>query len=316
MVIGASSNTVPSYVTLPLFPQGTGAFCTNLAVDDSTGAVYATIFTGVTGGNVAGEIFEVNGSTYAVPGEVPLSLGTFASDFTCLYLSLDSSTHVLWGPVDAQAPIGPEAQNGSVIGISVLTGSVVENVSLGFVPYDVAVDPYNGMVYADGCRGPTADFCGSQQLAIINGTSGSLVTTVSLENAFYPSITVDPLTDIVYVAGGSQLVAVNGTSGNVIFMVYPQTCGPFSGPVSIAVIPSLDQVVMRPWSHNYLLVYDGATGALVNMYSFPSEPIFEGYNANTSELYVWTPLSQDLLSLRDVQTTGNVNATLIDVGCG
>jgi hypothetical protein len=314
MVIGASSNAVPAYVDLPLFPQGT-SFCTDLAVDDSTGAVYATIFTGVTGGNVAGEIFEVNVSTYAVQGEVPLSLGTFASDFTCLYLSFDSSTHVLWGPVDAPA-IGPEAQNGSVIGISVLTGSVVENVSLGFAPLEVAVDPYTGMVYADGCAGATGGYCGSQQLAIINGTSGSLVTTVSLHNAFYSSIAVDPLTDIVYIAGGSQLEAVNGTSGNVIFNVYPQTCGPFSQPFSVAVIPSLDQVVMRPGNQHYLLVYDGKTGALVNMYSFPSEPVFEGYDANAGELYVLMPLSQDLLALRDVQTTGNVNATLIDVGCG
>jgi hypothetical protein len=306
-VIGAFSNTPAADINLPPFAQG--AWCPSVFVDDSTGMVYI----------VAGEIVMVNGSTDALTGEVPLTLGTFASDFTCA-LSFDPSTGVFWDAGIVQAPDGSEAMNGSVIGFSASTGSVVENVSLGFAPVGVAVDPYTGMVYADGCMGGPAGVCGFQQLAIINGTSGSLVTTVGLFNADTPSMTVDPSTDIVYVTGASQLAAVNGTSGNVIFRVYPQTCGPFSEPFNVAVIPSLDQVVMVPENlhDQYLLVYDGTTGALVNMYSFPSEPIFEGYEANTGERYTLISVSQgyNLLILHDVQSTGNVNATLIDVGCG
>jgi hypothetical protein len=311
-VIVLSSNIPPADINLPPSFQGTseGTGCTNLAVDDSTGLVYAI---------VGGEIIEINASTGAIPGDVPISLGTFASDFTC-NLAFDLSAGILWDAAIVQAPGGSEALNGSVIGIGVSTGSVVENVSLGFAPVGVAVDPYTGMVYADGCTEPAAGVCGSQQLAIINGTSGSLVTTVSLYNAFYPSIAVDPSTGIVYVTGGSQLAAVNGTSGNVIFRVYPQTCGPFSQSINVAVIPSLDEVVMIPENlyNSYLLVYNGTTGALVNMYSFATQPIFEGYNASTGELYTLISVSQgyNLLTLHDVQTTGNVNATLIDAGCG
>jgi hypothetical protein len=68
-----------------------------------------------------------------------------------------------------------------------------------------------------------------------------------------------------------------------------------------------------------MLVYDGANGTLVNMYAFSSkyDVSFDGYDANTGELYVSvsTELGADLLALHDVQATGNVNATLIDVGC-
>jgi hypothetical protein len=305
-VIDASSNTAIANVSLPPI-LSTSVPCSYLAVDDSTGMVYA-IF--------AREIVEVNGSTDAVTGEVPLSPVTLTLSFICglTATSLDPSTHVLWGPVTAQGPSGSGDKIGSVMGVNVLTGSVVENVSLGFAPLEVAVDPYSGMVYADGCMGESADLCYSQQLAIINGNSGSLVTTVSLDSPIYSPIAIDPSTDIVYVAGGSQLVAVNGTSGNVIFKVYPQTCGPYS----IAVIPSLDQVVMVPVNYNnYMLVYDGATGNLVNMYSFSSNFLsFEGYDANTGELYLFGGASPDLLALHDVQATGNVNAALIDVGCG
>src|SRR5580704_2165135 len=80
-VIDASSNTEVANFTLPFFPPGV-SFCTNLAVDNSTGVVYATIFTGVRG-NISGEIVAVNGSAVIpVTGDVPLSLGTFASDFS------------------------------------------------------------------------------------------------------------------------------------------------------------------------------------------------------------------------------------------
>lgn len=66
------------------------------------------------------------------------------------------------------------------------------------------------------------------------------------------------------------------------------------------------------------MVYDGATGALVNMYSFPSNDRvgLPGYDVNTGELYV--PVVPDTLVAihYDVQTIGNVNATLVDAGCG
>jgi len=194
-----------------------------------------------------------------------------------------------------------------------VTGMPVESVPLLFDPIEVAVNPYTGMVYADGCMGATTNLCVSQQLAIINGTSGALVATLDLSSPIYGPMTLDPSTGIVYVGGGSQLVAVNGTSGNIMFRVYPQTCG----PSSIALIPSLHQVVMVPTNYpNYMLIYNGTTGALMNMYSFPSkfQVAFEGYDANTGELYV--SASGDLLALQSVQTTGNVNATLTDVGCG
>ena len=80
----------------------------------------------------------------------------------------------------------------------------------------------------------------------------------------------------------------------------------------MAIIPSSDQVLMIPQGYNFLLVYNGTTGALVNMYSLPGPANGVAYSPNTDELYVAT--NADLLSFHDVLATGNVNATLIGAG--
>jgi hypothetical protein len=296
-VVDTSSNTVVANVSLP---NTSGlASCYNLALDDSTGMVYA-ILVGEGNDALFGKLVTFSTSTDAVVAEVPLNFTFVSSGIRCDLgnAQFDPSTHLMW----AQWGTG-------VAAINVLTGSVDESVRLSFVPDQVAVDPYTRMVYALGCIGATNYLCGSQQFAIINGTG---IATVSLNSSAYGTMALDPLTDVVYVSGGSQLVALNATNGRVIFKANSETCG----QSAIAVIPSLDQVV---WEHpNYLLVYNGATGALVNMYSFPSNDQvgFGGYDANTGELYVQVGPDTLVALHYDVQTIGNVNATLVNAGCG
>jgi hypothetical protein len=320
-VVDTSSNTVVANVSLP--HTAALGYCYNLAFDDSTGMLYA-IAVGDDNNALSGEMVAFNASTDSIATEVPLQFGFLATyGFGCDLgvAQFDPGTAIMWGPT-----IGGDGSD-AVTGVNVLTGSVVESVRLSFAPGSVAVDPYTSMVYAYGCT--TITVCDPLHLAIINGTSGSLVATVSLNSSIngtmasdYGHMVLDPSTDVVYVSEGSQLMALNGTNGNVMFNVYPETCG----PSTIAVIPSLDQVVMFPSNHpSYLLVYDGATGALVNMYSFPSndQERFAGfgvsvgiaYDVNTAELYFFAGADTLVALHYDVQTIGNVNATLVDAGC-
>ena len=237
----------------------------------------------------------MSGATNTLVGEIPLSLGT---------LAFDPATHELWGTIfPGQAPFGP--QHGSLVGVDPGTGSVVANVSVGFDPYDIAVDPSTGMVYADGCD-QEGSVCNSQ-LSIANGASGTLVTTVDLGSGDYPTMTFNPMTHVVYVSGGQQLAAINGTTGSVIFNVNPLTCGPFTDMV---VDPSPNLVLTAPANSDYLLAYDGATGKLVNMYWFQSYLAPVAFDPSSGEVYVSTAAGQ-LLSIRMLATTGNVNSTLI-----
>jgi len=290
-VVNASSHSVIADVGL-LGNNTGGIVHAGLAVDLSTGTVYAS---------VQGEVVEVNGSTNTVVGEIPLNLGALAFDY---------ATNVLWGTVPIQNLSPSQTQIGRLVGVDVLTGSIVANVSLGFSPYDVALDHWTDFVYADGCA--NSFVCGSE-VAIVNGTSGTLVTTVDLQSAYYPAMTMNPSTDVLYVSGMEELVALNGTDGQVIFDSNPQTCGPF---LDMAIITASNQVLMVPQNYDFLLVYNGTTGALVNMYSLSVPADRVAYSPNTDELYL--AANGDLLSLHDVQATGNVNATMIGTGqtCG
>jgi hypothetical protein len=290
-VVNASSHSVIANVAL-LGNNTGGIVHAGLAVDLSTGTVYAS---------VQGAVVEVNGTTDTVAGEIPLNLGTLAFDY---------ATHVLWGTVPSGNPNPSEAQTGSLVGVDVRTGSIVANVSLGFSPYDVTVDYWTNMVYADGCS--NSFVCGSE-VAIVNGTSGTLVTTVDLRSAYFPAMTMNLSTDVLYVTGMAQLAALNGTDGQVIFSSNPQTCGPF---LAMAVIPASNEVLMVPQNYDFLLVYNGTSGALVNMYSLAGPASGVAYNPNTDQLYL--AANGDLLALHDVQATGNVNATMIGAGqtCG
>ena len=284
-VVDMSSGSVIANVTLPANNAG-GLINAGLALDPGTGTVYAA---------VQEVVVEVNGSTDTIVRELPLSFGT---------LAFASTTHMLWGT---------QPGDSALVEVDPRTGSVVANVSIGFSPYDIAVDPSTGLVYSDGCNqeGLVCDSWAS----IVNGTSGTLVAKVEPGSGDYPTMALDPATHVLYVSGGQQLAAINGTTGTVIFNVNPQTCGPF---VNIVVDPSLNLVLTTPATYyNYLLAYDGTTGKLVDMYSFSSTPVPVALNPNNGELYLWTTAGR-FLSIHLLSTTGNVNSTLIGGGeaCG
>jgi hypothetical protein len=76
--------------------------------------------------------------------------------------------------------------------------------------------------------------------------------------------------------------------------------------------PALNQVILAPQDYNYLLVYNGWFGSLVNMYSLPATPQYVAFNPVTNETYVI--LSESLLAFKGAASTGHVNETLIGAG--
>jgi len=280
-VVDMSSLSVIARVGLPANNTG-GSINAGLTFDPGTNTIYAA---------VQGEVVAVNGSTNTIVRDLPLSVGT---------LAFDQVTHKLWGT---------QPDHSALVETDPQTGSVEANVSIGFSPYDISIDPGTGLVYSDGCHqfGMACDSWAS----VVNGTSGAIVSEAELGSADYPTMTLDTATHVLYVSGGQQLAAINGTTGAVIFDVNPQTCGPFTNMV---VDPSSNLVLIAPaTSYNYLLAYDGATGRLVDMYSFPSTPVPVALNPNNGGLYLWTT-NGPFLSIRLLSSHGNVNTALIGAG--
>lgn len=283
IVVDTSSHSVVANVTLP--SRGGSV----LTVAPGSGMVFVS---------VEGGILEINGSTNDIVGELQ-------SDSLIRVLVYDQATDVIYG---STLPNAGEYGNSSVIGWDVQTGSVVLNMSLGYIAYDLAVNTKTNTIYAAGCdqQGVVCD----SKVSLVDGTSGTVSLTVSLNSAYYAVMTYDATTNMVYVSGEESLVALNGTTGAKVFQANPDTCGPFD---EMVVISSLNQLLVVPSASNYLLVYDGTSGALVNMYQSTTSLSSVVYDPVTNEIYL-ADYSGRFLAFPNLNTLGNVNATIIGAG--
>jgi len=272
-VISGTTHSVVATIKLPAGSEN------GIAVDYQTHTVYVS---------VDGGVVEVNGTTDQIVGKLHPALG-YGS------LAYDQTTHVLYG-----------SANGTLLGIDVRTGSLVASVPLGGETDSVAVDASTNMVAAVGCD-MSGLVCNSVA-CIVNPSSASLTTTVRLGGGTYPRVAANTVDHLFYVSGDS-LVALNENNGKVVFNVNPQECGPFD---SMAYVQSTDQLAAISLDWNYVLVYDGATGALLDMYSLPTTPQYVAYNQLTNELYV--TLSSQLVAFRDSAGPGYVDTALVGSG--
>jgi hypothetical protein len=277
-VVDAVSHAVVARVTLP------NSSNSGIAIDYNTGMVYVLL---------QGGIAVVNGTTNTVIKELTANFGYRS-------IAFDSSTDTLYGSPETVSLFN---STGFLVGVDAQTGAIVANVSIGYWANDIVVNPQLDLIYAVGCN-QQGLVCNSE-ISVVNGTSAKLVNETRLGSAYYATATIDEETGMVYVSGEAQLVALN-PYGTVIYNHYPDTCGPF---ISMADDPETNQVIMAPQNYNYLLVYDGLFGNLLNMYSLPNSPQYVAFNPVTNETYVI--VSESLLTFKGVVSTGYANGTLI-----
>ena len=290
-VIDATTHEVVTTIALP------GGVGYGIAVDPKTDMVYIPVVActnteaasnscdlPAASSNPAG-IVEVNGDTGEITGELPFGVAG---------LAINPVTNTLYGTGGA-----------GLLAIDAGTGSMIANISLTAGAPSIAVDQDTNMVYVAACGAANFLVCGSE-VFLVNGTSQRLQATVQLGFGTYPRIAVDPNTDVAYVTGDASLVALNGTTGQIIYSTNTSTCATIDG---LSVNPATDEVYATSLELNYTLVFDGATGHLVNMYSFTEEPQYPSFNPSTGELYVTLPGS--LVIFPDITSTGHVDTSLL-----
>lgn len=279
-VVDAATYAVVATVTLPSASNG------GIAIDYKTGTVYVL---------VEGGVALVNGTTDTVVKEL-------AANFGFRSIAFDSSTGILYGSPETISYSSPV---GYLVGVDAQTGAVVANVSIGYWASDVVVNPQLNLIYAVGCA---QSFVCDSVVSVVNGTSAKVMNETTLGSLYYATATIDEESGTVYVSGDAQLVALN-PYGTVIHNSYSDTCGPF---ISMADDPASNQVIMAPQNYDYVLVYDGWFGNLLNMYSLPGAPQYVAFNPVTNETYVI--VSQSLLVFYGATSTGHVNDTQIGAG--
>ena len=276
-VVDSRTNSVVARVALPADNNN------GIAIDSNTNTIYVL----TTGG-----VVEVNGTSNQIVAQLPFDFGPGT-------LAYDPSNRVVYGFIGGG--------NGSLVGVDVQTGKVVLNVSLGFGADSVVVNPLTHLVFAAGCD-PEGLVCNSV-VSLVNGISGKVLNTVPIGNFAYPRVTMSAVADVAYVSGSAQLVALNGTTGSLIYAVNSLACGPFD---SMVTDPSSHQVDAVSLDYNYVLAYDGTSGALVNMYSFSTSPDYIALDPNTNVMYV--TVGSQLLAFQSIAGAGHVNSTLVGSG--
>jgi hypothetical protein len=295
-------DTTPLAINATTLPSSSDG----IAIDDSTGVVYVAVAGGLEEINTSlvsiyhgdGVMNELNNR---VVGVLPVNIKGS--------LTFDSSTHVIYGTSGSTCVYLDGLDFLPVCsyltGVDVRTGAVVANVSLGYPADSISVDPETGMVFAAGCgeQYPVCDSIAS----VVNGTSGRVVATLELNSSTPPTVAVNPSTDLAYVSG-DQLVALNGTSGAMVFKVNPLECG---GITDMVVIPYLNEVAATvPGA--YVLVYDGSTGVLVDMYSLPTTGQTVAFDPSTDQLIVALWPADTLIAFNLAASRGSVDSALVN----
>jgi YVTN family beta-propeller protein len=277
-VVDTTTDSVVARITLP------AANNNGIVIDDNTSLVYVL---------VAGGVAVVNGTSNKVVGEFPLDFGAGS-------LAYDQSTHVIYG--------SPQTGNASLVGFNVQTGKIVMSTQLGYWADSVTVNTGTHVVFAAGCSQEGGLVCGTV-VSAVNGITGQILVRIPIGNGAYPRLALNQVTGVVYVSGSAQLVALNGTTGSLVYAVNSEACGPFD---SLVVNPSSNQLLGISLDYHYTFAYNGTSGALVDMYSFPSTPQYISFNPNTLEAYV--TLGSQLLAFQTVSGIGNFNGTLVGSG--
>ena len=145
-----------------------------VAVDSATDTVYVA----------ATGVVVINGSTNAVTT-------TVSSGGRAQAIAVDEATNVIWAVI----------VNGPVVAISGVTDTILHTVSMSYGAY-VAVNPVTNTVYV-------SSLAGADPLTVIDGATGTIITTVPVTDTAFGRLAVDPTDNVVFAVG---YASVNGTT--------------------------------------------------------------------------------------------------------
>jgi large repetitive protein len=243
-----------------------------VAVDPVTDTAYVASLTG-------GTVTVINLASDTVAATIPVGVRPSA-------LAVDPATDVIY------------LSNAATHAVSVIDGATnsVTHTIPG-VGGPLAVDPATDMIYA----GTTAG------VAVINGASDKVASTIAMPESSASSIAVDPVTDTVY-AGGQGLIdaiyVINGAASTVSAVLESNfAAGIIVDPVGVAVDPVTNTFYTADYGRT-VSAYNGATNAFLRALDVGGWPFGIADNADTHTVYAVVN-----------SVTGNVsaaNVSLID----
>jgi YVTN family beta-propeller protein len=192
-------------------------------------------------------------------------------------------------------------QNSSTVSvIDIATNTVVDTVTVGPLPYGVAVNPAGTRAYVGNA--------GSNTVSVIDTASNTVVATVTVGTTPY-GIAVNPAGTRAYVANnGNANVSVIDTANNTV--VATVTAG--INPYGVAVNPAGTRAYVGNAGSNTVSVIDTANNTVVATVTVGSNPVGVAVNPAGTRAYVANSAGGNSVSVID--TASNTVVATVTVG--
>jgi hypothetical protein len=318
-IVNGTTNRIAETITLPATPTG-------IVVDSSTNTVFISIGDCTNEVNASNscsstqsvltqpEILAMNGSTNRV---------LWTTRANAMVVAVDEYGGLLYA-TQSQMTSPVVNSTGSLLALSASSGILMANTSLPASPGGVTFDRATNMLYVSACK-TLGLVCGGAEVLVVNGTDHAISTTIPVSGWGFSGMILDPVTDTGYLAVYSNvttLVSIDLSSDKQVHStVLGSTCADIH-PVGVGLSEGqLYAVASGEGSpDNLLLVIDGPSGSIINMFSSPGQFVGVASDLSNGMLYATIePLSThqtsgSLISLSGSFPVGFVNTGLIASG--
>jgi YVTN family beta-propeller protein len=179
-------------------------------------------------------------------------------------------------------------------GVAVIDGSsntLTKTIHLSTGPVGIGVNPVTDRIYV---KNYSSSFT-SATLAVIDGSSDSVISTVSGLGTGQGYIAVNPDTNRIYVASGDYLDVVDGGTNTLIASI---SLGSWAEGVAVDTATNLVYVTSWCYQCNYVYIVNGSTNSVVGNIPLSTSNI-DGYgiaaDSSTNTIYVATGDSSSYL---------------------
>ena len=184
--------------------------------------------------------------------------------------------------------------------ISIINGStdsVAGNITAGFTPSGIGVNPSTNKIYV-AADSPFFN------VASIDGSTNTITSTIRTVGIGATSVGVNPNTNMIYVTTDSNTVSVVKTSGNSYSNIANVRVG--DSPWGVGVNPITNKIYVANLFSNTVSVIDGATNSVTSTIPVGTNPFAVAVNPNTNKIYVTLTYSVAVID----GATNNVTNTI------
>ncbi len=268
-VINPASNTVSSWITLPVFTTSGGAAPDSLAYDSANGNLYVV-------DQDAFRVFVVNAATNAVgPNSVNLS-GSAGSSGS---LALDSTTGTLFMVSYDNLSMYTINTASNTLGTQFF--SEPANSAGLETPMHECIDTANGELFVvdQSAYGPSV----ATDIAIDSATTYSFITNLSSPQGVEGGCAYDSTNGDIYVAGGNVTNVISGSTNKLVTNVSYSTQ---AGADGVVFDPANGYLYTTDYNTNSVTVIDGSTNTILGTIAVGVEPDAIEYDSTNGDIYV------------------------------